>query len=42
MISKWMAKRAYDITLITEQNESSLDEKERIVYTTVLSLAKQH
>ena len=42
MISKWMAKRAYDITLITEENESSLDEKERIVYTTVLSLAKQH
>ena len=42
IISKWMAKRAYDITLITEQNEWSLDEKERIVYTTVLSLAKQH
>jgi len=41
-ISKWMAKRAYDITLITEQNESSLDEKERIVYTTVVSLARQN
>ena len=42
MISKWMAKRAYDITLITEENEWSLDEKERIVYTTVLSLAREN
>jgi len=42
MISKWMAKRAYDMTFITEQNEWELDEKQRIVYTTVLSLAKQH
>jgi len=41
-ISKWMAKRAYKITLITEQNEWELDEKERIVYTTVVSLAKQN
>jgi len=42
MISKWMAKRAYKMTLITEENESELSDKERIVYTTVLSLAKQH
>lgn len=42
MISKWMAKRAYDMTLITEENEWQLDNKERIIYTTVLSLAKQH
>ena len=42
MISKWMAKRAYDITLITEENESSLNEKERVVYTTVISLAREN
>ena len=42
MISKWMAKRAYDMTFLTEENEWELSEKERIVYTTVNSLARQH
>jgi hypothetical protein len=41
-MSKWMAKRAYKITLITEENESKLDDKERVVYNTVLSLAKEN
>jgi heat shock protein HtpX len=41
-MSKWMAKRAYKITLIDEKNESNLDDKERVVYNTVVSLAKQH
>jgi len=41
-MSKWMAKKAYDMTFITEKNEWGLNEKERIVYTTVVSLAKQH
>ena len=41
-ISKWMAKRAYKMTFLTEANESELSEKERIVYATVNSLARQH
>ncbi len=41
-ISKWMAKRAYKITFFTEKNEWDLSEKERIVYSTVVSLARQH
>lgn len=40
--SRWMAKKAYKITLITEKNEWNLDEKERIVYDTVISLARTH
>ena len=42
MISKWMAKRAYDMTFLTEQNESELNSKERVVYKTVTSLAKNN
>ncbi len=41
-ISKWMAKRAYKMTFLTEQNEWSLNEKEQVVYTTVVSLARQN
>lgn len=41
-MSKWIAKKAYKITLINESNESQLDEKERIVYSTVVGLAKQN
>jgi heat shock protein HtpX len=37
-----MVKRAYDMTFLTEQNESNLDSKQRVVYTTVVSLAKQN
>jgi len=39
-ISKWMAKRAYKMTFLTEENEWTLSEKERIVYSTVISLAR--
>ncbi len=41
-LSKWMAKKTYDITLINDSNESKLDDKERLVYATVISLARQH
>ncbi|MDQ7009858.1 MAG: protease HtpX [Candidatus Gracilibacteria bacterium] len=41
-ISKWMAKRAYKMTFLTEDNEGTFSEKERIVYTTVLTLAKEN
>ena len=39
-ISKWMAKRTYKMTYLTEENEWSFSEKERIIYTTILSLSK--
>ncbi len=42
MLSKWMAKRAYKMTFLTEQNESELNSKERIVYRTVTSLARNN
>ena len=42
MISKWMAKRAYKINLINESDESNLDSKTRVVYNTVVSLARQN
>ena len=42
LISKWMAKRAYDMTFLTEENESELNSKERIIYSTITSLAKQN
>ena len=41
-ISKWMAKRAYKMTFLTEQNEWSLNEKEKVVYNTVVSLSRQN
>lgn len=41
-ISKWMAKRAYKMTFLTEENEWTLSEKERIVYSTVVSLAREN
>jgi hypothetical protein len=37
-----MAKRAYKMTFLTEENESNLNSKERVVYSTVVSLAKQN
>lgn len=42
LISKWMAKRAYKVQLINESDESNLDSKERVVYNTVVSLARQN
>lgn len=41
-ISKWMAKRAYQMKYITEENEWTISEKERVIYRTVLSLSKQN
>jgi len=37
-----MAKRAYKMTFLTEKNESNFSEKERVIYSTVLSLSKQN
>jgi len=42
LISKWIAKRAYNMTFLTEQNESNLNSKERVVYNTVVALARQN
>ena len=41
-ISKWMAKRAYKMTYLIEENESNFTEKERVIYTTVNNLAREH
>ena len=41
-ISKWMAKRAYNINLITIKELSSFSEKERLVYNVVEELASRH
>ncbi|QFR39303.1 protease HtpX [Candidatus Gracilibacteria bacterium 28_42_T64] len=41
-LSKWMAKRAYNIVLITSDNISSLDKKERIVWDVVSDLADRN
>ena len=38
-ISRWMAKKAYNIVLITPENVSKLDEKEKIVYDTVVRIS---
>lgn len=38
-ISKWMAKRAYNVVVITPENIQKLDEKERVVYDVVQRLA---
>lgn len=39
LISKWVAKRAYNVVLITPENLNQLDEKERLVYDVVHRLA---
>ncbi len=41
-LSKWMAKRAYKIKLITTDNVSELDKKERILWDTVQDLAERN
>jgi len=41
-LSKWMAKRAYNIVLITPDNLSSLDKKEKIVWNVVSDLADRN
>lgn len=40
LISKWSAKRAYNITLIDEKNLYNLDKKQRLVYDTVYELSQ--
>lgn len=40
LISKWSAKRAYNITLINEKNLYNLDRKQRLVYDTVYELSQ--
>lgn len=40
-LSKWMAKRAYPMTMITQENLSQLDEKERVVWDTVIELSER-
>ncbi|MGE4443396.1 MAG: protease HtpX [Candidatus Altimarinota bacterium] len=39
LISKWVAKRAYNVVLITSENLNKLDEKERHVYDIVQRIA---
>lgn len=41
-LSKYMAKMAYKINLATKQNFDALDEKQKIVFTTVEDLAQRH
>jgi len=41
-LSKWMAKRAYDMSFITHENASELDEKQRVVWDTVVDLAERN
>ena len=41
-ISRWMAKRAYSINLITKENLSSLSNKERLVYNIVEELSSRN
>lgn len=41
-LSKWMAKRAYGIQLITEDSLGTYASNERLVYSVVASLASQH
>ena len=41
-ISRWMAKRAYDIQLISETRLMDYDSKTQMVYTTVSTIAKQN
>lgn len=41
-LSKWMAKRAYNIVLINETNLYKLSDKERLVYDVVKDLAERN
>ena len=42
LMSKWMAKRAYKIVMITKDNLWQLDEKEKLVWDVVESLAERN
>lgn len=41
-ISRWMAKRTYDIKLISESRLMDHDQKTQLVYTTVANIARQN
>lgn len=41
-ISRWMAKRAYDIQLLSESRLMDYDSKSQLVYTTVANIARQN
>ena len=41
-MSKWTAKRAYNMTFITHDNASELDEKQRVVWDTVVDLSERN
>ena len=41
-ISRWMAKRMYDIKLISESRLMDFDQKTQLVYTTVANIAAQN
>jgi hypothetical protein len=38
-MSKWLAKRAYKITLINQENLNELDAKEKVVWDIVTELS---
>jgi len=40
-MSKWSAKRAYKLKFFTQENLSSLSEKEALVYNLVLDLSNR-
>jgi heat shock protein HtpX len=42
MISKWMAKRTYNITPLTIKDYDNLNEKQKIVWDTVSELSRRN
>ena len=42
LISRWMAKRTYDIKLLSESRLMDYDQKTQLVYTTVAGIAKHN
>ncbi|MDR0772025.1 MAG: hypothetical protein LBF15_03090 [Candidatus Peribacteria bacterium] len=42
MLSKWMAKKAYKVTLINVNNLDLLDDKEKVVWDVVRDLAERN
>lgn len=41
-LSKWMAKNAYDITLLSEERLMDYSQKEQLVYATIARIAGQN
>ncbi|MDR2640308.1 MAG: hypothetical protein LBC61_03080 [Candidatus Peribacteria bacterium] len=41
-MSKWTAKRAYSIVLISNENLDKLDEKEKVVWNVVRDLSERN